>query len=160
MRTAQIVNLVGTNLSMFLSNEAEVLREVRAFGATRLPNCRAAVRAATDAHPWWRSAFFKGMSRVPPVIGREVADGRTWDEMWAAPVADIVVVFPNVVLVGTASVRGLDRFDASTCQFCWRASARVNGGELGQGGRKTRRPIGQHCGVEHARCGHLQDSGC
>ena len=30
------------------------------------------------------------MSRVPPVIGREVADGRTWDEMWAAPVADIV----------------------------------------------------------------------
>ena len=34
VRTAQIVNLVGTNLSMFLSNEAEVLREVRAFGAT------------------------------------------------------------------------------------------------------------------------------
>ena len=34
--------------------------------------------------------FFKGMRRVPPVIGRELADGRTWDEMWAAPVADIV----------------------------------------------------------------------
>ena len=32
--------------------------------------------------------FFKGMRRVPPMIGREVADGCTWDEMWAAPVAD------------------------------------------------------------------------
>lgn len=32
--TARIVNLVGANLYMFLSNEADVLREVRAFGAT------------------------------------------------------------------------------------------------------------------------------
>ena len=32
--TARIVNLVGANLYMFLSNEAQVLREVRAFGAT------------------------------------------------------------------------------------------------------------------------------
>jgi non-heme chloroperoxidase len=32
--TARIVNLVGANLYMFLSNEAEVLREIRAFGAT------------------------------------------------------------------------------------------------------------------------------
>ena len=58
--------------------------------ARRLPNRRAAVRAATDAHPWWRSAFFQRYEAGPPVIGREVADGRTWDEMWAAPVADIV----------------------------------------------------------------------
>jgi non-heme chloroperoxidase len=32
--SARIVNLVGANLYMFLSNEADVLREVRAFGAT------------------------------------------------------------------------------------------------------------------------------
>ena len=32
--TARIVNFVGANLYMFLSNEADVLREVRAFGAT------------------------------------------------------------------------------------------------------------------------------
>ena len=32
--TARIVNVVGANLYMFLSNETEVLREVRAFGAT------------------------------------------------------------------------------------------------------------------------------
>ena len=34
--SARIVNLVGANLYMFLSNEADVLREVRAFGATIL----------------------------------------------------------------------------------------------------------------------------
>ena len=32
--TARIVELPGVNLFMFLSNEAEVLREIRAFGAT------------------------------------------------------------------------------------------------------------------------------
>jgi hypothetical protein len=32
--TARIVNLVGANLYVFLSNEADVLRELRAFGAT------------------------------------------------------------------------------------------------------------------------------
>lgn len=32
--SARIVNLVGVNLYMFLSNEADVLREIRAFGAT------------------------------------------------------------------------------------------------------------------------------
>jgi len=32
--TARIVNLVGANLYMFLSNEADVIRAVRAFGAT------------------------------------------------------------------------------------------------------------------------------
>ena len=31
--TARIVNVVGANLYMFLSNEADVLREVRAFAA-------------------------------------------------------------------------------------------------------------------------------
>ena len=35
--TARVVELVGANLIMFLSNEADVLREVRAFAAT-LPN--------------------------------------------------------------------------------------------------------------------------
>ena len=35
--TARVVELVGANLFMFLSNEADVLREVRAFAAT-LPN--------------------------------------------------------------------------------------------------------------------------
>jgi pimeloyl-ACP methyl ester carboxylesterase len=34
--TARIVNLPGANLYMFLSHEAEVLREVRGFGATAL----------------------------------------------------------------------------------------------------------------------------
>ena len=56
--TAQIVNLVGANLYMFLSSEAEVLRRSAPL-ARRLPNRRAAVRAATDAHPWWRAAFFQ-----------------------------------------------------------------------------------------------------
>ena len=32
--TARIVELVGANLFMFLSNEADVLREIRAFAAT------------------------------------------------------------------------------------------------------------------------------
>ena len=32
--TARIVDLPGANLYMFLSNEADVLREVRAFAAT------------------------------------------------------------------------------------------------------------------------------
>ena len=32
--TAQIVELPGANLYMFLSNEADVLREIRAFAAT------------------------------------------------------------------------------------------------------------------------------
>ena len=32
--TARVVELVGANLFMFLSNEADVLREVRAFAAT------------------------------------------------------------------------------------------------------------------------------
>src|SRR5205823_1654306 len=32
--TARIVELAGANLFMFLSNEADVLREVRAFAAT------------------------------------------------------------------------------------------------------------------------------
>ena len=34
VRTARIVELPGANLYMFLSNEADVLREVRAFAAT------------------------------------------------------------------------------------------------------------------------------
>ena len=33
--SVRIVNLVGANLYMFLSNEADVLREIRAFGATK-----------------------------------------------------------------------------------------------------------------------------
>ena len=32
--TARIVELTGANLFMFLSNEADVLREIRAFAAT------------------------------------------------------------------------------------------------------------------------------
>ena len=32
--TARIVELPGANLYMFLSNEADVLREIRGFGAT------------------------------------------------------------------------------------------------------------------------------
>ena len=32
--TARIVDLTGANLFMFLSNEADVLREIRAFAAT------------------------------------------------------------------------------------------------------------------------------
>jgi pimeloyl-ACP methyl ester carboxylesterase len=38
--TARIVELPGANLFMFLSNEADVLREIQAFAATLPSNCR------------------------------------------------------------------------------------------------------------------------
>jgi pimeloyl-ACP methyl ester carboxylesterase len=42
--TARIVELTGANLFMFLSNEADVFREIRAFAATLTSRCRAMAR--------------------------------------------------------------------------------------------------------------------
>ena len=71
--TARVVNLVGANLYMFLSNEADMLREIREFGATTAERW-----GRFEAPPGAQVlAFFQGMGRVPLGIGR----GTRWSRL-------------------------------------------------------------------------------